>query len=975
MCAVVIGWPRWTWSCRAWLPGVTVRRLRAGAGLANVRFGALSRLAGQLAAAAPGQKRWPQRSPLLVSAAVRMSLLRGSGPLSRFADHPGTIGQLERVFGELDEAEADPGALERISRVSVRGAEVVARYRTYQEVLAGFAGPRDLMRTATTVVVDGGIRAVSPVVLFAPGRLCAVERDLVRALARSGRLHAVCPTVADAHADPGADPDGETVDWLAGLLPDRIRIEDRTVPDRRIVVAPDAEEEVRFAIRRVVAELAAGVPPHRLACVYSARVPYARLFDEQLAAAGIPYHVSALATLADGVAGRSLTGGSALPVAGTWAETAAALEELLADQAGRLDVPVGWERDGEVARRVRAERDGIEAGLSAVDGLRVLDGFGYPAPTPHRVRQLLDVALSAPLGGGTTLGRGVTVAQIDDLAGADLDVVVMVGLAEGRCPVRRSEDPILGDAERRAGDCGLPLLADRRREDRARFLGAIGAGRTVVLSYPRADLRAQRALHPSPWLLEVASACHGRAVSTADLAHPGRAAEAAGWLTWLDSFESALRATPTPLSNQEYDVQLALSGAEAVVAGVDSRYARGRQAVLARRDGRFGPWLGAVDPLPEVLADRLDQAWSATGVQTWAHCPHRFLLTYLLGVRAADDPGDGDRMSALDRGSLVHRVLEALFAEAAVSPKPPSQAWTNLDLTRAYELLDEHAAGLVEAGQAGRGLVWRVQRAKLRRQLAGLLRADSAWRARRGAWPVAVEDPFGQGEAPPLVIALDEAGVGQTAGAMVFRGVIDRVDATADGRLIVVDYKTGRSSRYKGIPAECREDGAGTGGSAGDRSGDSDGTVDLVDRGRRLQLALYGLAARARHGQADTPVEGWFWFLEQDDPLVESKDLRRGGPIGAAAELRLRQVLGVCASGIRGGVFPARPGEAAWTSWENCGCPYDRACASTRGETWERVRQHPAVAGYAALAEDVPEDVLTRGVPANVLTRAAEGVA
>jgi hypothetical protein len=189
---------------------------------------------------------------------------------------------------------------------------------------------------------------------------------------------------------------------------------------------------------------------------------------------------------------------------------------------------------------------------------------------------------------------------------------------------------------------------------------------------------------------------------------------------------------------------------------------------------------------------------------------------------------------------------------------------------------------------------------------------------------VAVEDPFGRHDQPPLVLALE------VAGPVSFSGSIDRVDATYDGRLIVVDYKTGKGYGYDNIPAEFTPvDGA-----------------DLVDRGRKLQLMLYALAARNRHGDADTPVQSWFWFVEQGA-------LRRGKSVTATDERRLLHVLDVSVSGIRAGTFPARPGEAGWKGWDNCGfCAYDRGCPTTRGESWEHVRSDPTVAGYATLAQN-----------------------
>ena len=51
-----------------------------------------------------------------------------------------------------------------------------------------------------------------------------------------------------------------------------------------------------------------------------------------------------------------------------------------------------------------------------------------------------------------------------------------------------------------------------------------------------------------------------------------------------------------------------------------------------------------------------------------------------------------------------------------------------------------------------------------------------------------------------------------------FRGQIDRIDLTADGRsVLVIDYKTGRPDYFQGLEK------------------------DAIDRGKHLQLAIYSL--------------------------------------------------------------------------------------------------------------------------------------
>src|SRR5262249_4302941 len=75
-----------------------------------------------------------------------------------------------------------------------------------------------------------------------------------------------------------------------------------------IVRAPDPEEEVRVAVRRIVGALAEGRAPWRLAVCSRVGEPYLRLVHEQLSAAGLPHHGRSGGELAQTLAGRTLLG-------------------------------------------------------------------------------------------------------------------------------------------------------------------------------------------------------------------------------------------------------------------------------------------------------------------------------------------------------------------------------------------------------------------------------------------------------------------------------------------------------------------------------------------------------------------------------------------------------------------------------------------------------------------------------------------
>src|SRR5204863_5996375 len=104
--------------------------------------------------------------------------------------------------------------------------------------------------------------------------------------------------------------------------------------------------------------------------------------------------------------------------------------------------------------------------------------------------------------------------------------------------------------------------------------------------------------------------------------------------------------------------------------------ARGLSAGRARAVGEFGPWSGSVGRWPE-LADSLAHPRSPTGLQQWARCPFSYFLDRVLGLRELDDPGDVETISPVDRGSLVHAILEQFFRQRL--GRQPAAHWTEAD--------------------------------------------------------------------------------------------------------------------------------------------------------------------------------------------------------------------------------------------------------------------------------------------------------
>ncbi|HEX7135058.1 MAG TPA: hypothetical protein VF228_20970, partial [Iamia sp.] len=342
--------------------GVTARRLLAsdalgpvtavGRGVAAVDFLTVYRLAELLGAATlAGRGLRPVSIPSL-SAAVRQVLGAAPGLFAPVADHPATEAALVASYREL--RDLPDAALSAIARTGPRAADVVRVHRATRAVLAeGWSDEEDLMAAAAERVAADpqAAAALGPVVVHLPQLLTLHAAALVRAVAG----HQTVQVLAGTTGDPRADADVATT--LARLdvpvpapsepPPAGVGVVAPTVaPDRtRVASASDADDEVRHAVRQVVAAARAGTPLDRMAVLHPAADPYARLLHEHLTSAGVAVNGPSPVPLASRAAGRTLIGLLALPEQGwrrqavlDWLGTAPLRHE------GRPVPVAAWER-------------------------------------------------------------------------------------------------------------------------------------------------------------------------------------------------------------------------------------------------------------------------------------------------------------------------------------------------------------------------------------------------------------------------------------------------------------------------------------------------------------------------------------------------------------------------------------------------------------------------------------------------------
>ncbi|MHB8618362.1 MAG: PD-(D/E)XK nuclease family protein [Chloroflexota bacterium] len=554
----------------------------------------------------------------------------------------------------------------------------------------------------------------------------------------------------------------------------------------------------------------------------------------------------------------------------------------------------------------------VEPVAAVVDGLaragRFEDGDG---PTPAFFGATLEAALAQTGRSVGHLGQGVLIGPIQSVTGLTFERVYLVGLVEGAFPPPPPADPFFPSAS----NDPLARLARQRSGERQAFLTAVAAADGGIVTATTPDSYAGRQAFPSPWLLELAAARHGpgRLFSSTFRALPEHE-----WLRVIRSAQDGARGAGEPADLEDRRLREAALWTDAgrsidvhpMALRPDLPLGSGLRAARARYSARLSEFDGNVTSASS--AERIQRLFgdgsmaSASAVQSWAACPFRYFLTYVLGVDATERAEETWTITPLDKGSLIHDVLDAFFKELRQAGRPAwDEAYGPADFARLEGLARQRCDDAERRGITGHHLLWERARGVILADLAGLLREDERWRRDQRLEPRYFEQAFGSEEEtawPGVTLRLGDAD-------LRFRGYIDRVDVDPDGRrAYIFDYKTGKAQPYEDLPA------------------------DPVMAGRQIQLALYSRAVRQALGEG-VSTGAAYWFV-----TARAGFKRIALPADTAAvDRRLEGLLAAVAAGVRRGAFPQVPGEEDSRGWANCAyCAFDRVCPSGRDDMWHR---------------------------------------
>lgn len=330
-----------------------------------------------------------------------------------------------------------------------------------------------------------------------------------------------------------------------------------------------------------------------------------------------------------------------------------------------------------------------------------------------------------------------------------------------------------------------------------------------------------------------------------------------------------------------------------------------RATQLLARTGTDSVFDGNIPTLAEHFAKTI-RTVSPTQLEDFGECPQKFLLKHILHVVDIDDPERELQINHRDKGTLDHRILERFYRSLDVNEIAAAAESTPLlpasIMSRLETLIDEAFDDLEQQAPPFNRTLRTIERTATKRNLRDFVAADFADLAEKGLMPKFFEYRFGAKYASRGRVDHPEPFTIEAAGMPIrVEGSIDRVDAGID-RLRIVDYKSGKALRHQKL-------------------------AEKIDRGVRLQLALYAMAASrflgvTNVGGAIKPLVAGVKPALFEFELAEKRE-------------RLVETLDIFARAIAAGRFPAFPNERD-EEFNSCKyCPVNHSCR-TKHEPDER---------------------------------------
>ncbi|MBN1333805.1 MAG: PD-(D/E)XK nuclease family protein [Synergistales bacterium] len=198
-----------------------------------------------------------------------------------------------------------------------------------------------------------------------------------------------------------------------------------------------------------------------------------------------------------------------------------------------------------------------------------------------------------------------------------------------------------------------------------------------------------------------------------------------------------------------------------------------------------GPFLAGME-IPESLTDmaatmervlpvrksdmETPASVSLSAMDDWLLCPYRYYCRHILKIYEKPEPG----LDAALLGEGIHELWKRVWSEKAKTLKPVTELWKGIFLETFSIVYPQFLSESPLNRHLSRILFQTGKLAELQDQMEGL----------------GIRDPG----VPPLTEKILPS---LEVGGVLFKGRADRIDILRDGTCVMLDYKSGSSSRYR----------------------------------------------------------------------------------------------------------------------------------------------------------------------------------
>ena len=387
--------------------------------------------------------------------------------------------------------------------------------------------------------------------------------------------------------------------------------------------------------------------------------------------------------------------------------------------------------------------------------------------------------------------EGINLLTLEQARGLSFKTVFLAGLNDENIPGVIRQDPFLKDRERvqlneaAGGKIFLQKKTGRLAELELIFTLAVQSAKAeLICSAPLSDASSGNKRIKSFFLESLERSLNGSEKRGVEMKKVFR--------------KQIPQKAHELLSVDEFDYSGALSFRESGGGNIPpgNFFARAIEMLKKRRnESRFTPFDGVFETRKaraciRSMLERKGYLFSATSLERYARCPFSFLISNILQVESLEEPETVIGINAMQRGIIVHELLEQFYRSLAEKDLLPVKRDKRELIWKIFkETADKVFRRYSRNRPVGLGLLWEMEKGRIERSVNIFLEKELDEKGRYT--PVLFEKSF---SLSPDDIELILPGEKRKVG---FRGRIDRIDFMGKESFRVVDYKTGSLDNKK----------------------------------------------------------------------------------------------------------------------------------------------------------------------------------